>query len=446
LGNILICFSLAKVTINQGCSTFIGAWRFSKEILFNMAAFDLIVIGGGAAGFFGAVQAAESDPGLRILILEKSGKLLSKVRVSGGGRCNVTHHCFDPVKLSQHYPRGEKPLRSVFKKYDAIKTVEWFTSRGVTLKVESDGRMFPVTDNSETIVTCLMDEVQRFDILIETGDAVDEIRGEADRFQIITEKGKVFFASRILVATGGNPKSDAYEFIRRLGHTIKHPIPSLFTFNDSEKVFTDLMGIAVPNAEVRIAGTKFKQQGPLLITHWGLSGPAVIKLSAWAAEHLHAEHYTFTALVSWIGSMGEDALRAHLQTQKTLRAKQKIYANPLYELPQRLWVRLCSLAEIPEEKVWGDASHKHLNKLLENMIKCPFRIKGKTTFKEEFVTCGGVDLSEVDLETMQSKIVPGIYFAGEVLNIDGETGGFNFQSAWSTAYIAGRSSSGKDAR
>jgi predicted Rossmann fold flavoprotein len=401
-----------------------------------MSDFDLIVIGGGAAGFYGAIQASGIHGGLRTLILEKSNKVLAKVRISGGGRCNVTHHCFDAVKLSHHYPRGEKPLRSVFKKYDAAKTVEWFASRGVRLKAEQDGRMFPVTDNSQTIIDCLMSEAIRLQINIQTGEGVDLIEPIADGFQITTHSGKIYKTSRVLIATGGNPKADAYAFIQKLGHSIRPPIPSLFTFNDSGKKFIDLMGVAVPGAELRIATTKFKQHGPLLITHWGLSGPAVIKLSAWAAEYLHDMQYHFTALVSWIGPMKEEQLRQLLLSQKLSRAKQKIYGNPLFELPQRLWVRLCELSGIPPEKVWSELPQKNLNKLIENLIKCPFEIKGKTTFKEEFVTCGGVELNEVDMESMESKIVKGMFFAGEVLNIDGETGGFNFQSAWSTAFLA----------
>jgi predicted Rossmann fold flavoprotein len=247
-----------------------------------------------------------------------------------------------------------------------------------------------------------------------------------------------------LIATGGSPKPEAYHFMQELGHSIRTPIPSLFTFNDSEKKFTDLMGIAVPNAEVRIATTKLKQIGPVLITHWGLSGPAVIKLSAWAAEYLHAQHYNFTALVSWIGPFKEELLRDDLKGQKHLRARQKILTHPLFDLPQRLWVRLCELSEIEAERIWGEVSHKSLNKLLENLSKCPFKINGKTTFKEEFVTCGGVDLNEVDLETMESKKVKGLFFAGEVLDLDGETGGFNFQSAWSTAFVAAKSVADKN--
>ncbi|HET9486804.1 MAG TPA: NAD(P)/FAD-dependent oxidoreductase [Chryseosolibacter sp.] len=401
--------------------------------------FDLLVIGGGAAGFYGAIQASELHPGLRVIIVEKSNKLLSKVRVSGGGRCNVTHHCFDPAEFSQHYPRGGKALRAVFRNYGATETVAWFASKGVQLKAEQDGRMFPQSDSSQTIIDCFLQQARNLNIRIEMGESVEEIIPGADGLQIACTSGKKYSASRVLIATGGSPKPDAYRFIEKLGHTIRPPRPSLFTFNDAGKLFTDLMGITVANAEIRIASTKFKMQGPLLITHWGLSGPAVIRLSAWAAEHLHDVHYNFTALVSWIGPAEEEKIREFLRAQKTSRMKQKIYANPLFELPQRLWVRLCELSQIPEEKVWGEAAHKHLNKLLENLIKCPFHIKGKTTFKEEFVTCGGVDLSEVNLENLESKKVNGVFFAGEVLDIDGETGGFNFQSAWSTAYLAARS-------
>lgn len=405
-----------------------------------MAVFDLIVIGGGAAGFYGAIQAAEARPGTKVLILEKSRKLLSKVRISGGGRCNVTHKCFEPLKLSRHYPRGEKQLRPVFKKYDARTTVGWFASRGVILKTEEDGRMFPVTNTSQTIIDCFISLAEKLNIAIETGAGVVEIMQHENCFGALTETGNRYEAISLLVAIGGSPKPEAYSFIRALGHSIRPPIPSLFTFNDADKNFSDLMGIAVPRAEVRIAGTKFRQGGPVLITHWGLSGPAVIKLSAWAAEYLHAVHYNFTAMVSWIGPVPEETLRADLSEQKRSRMKQKIWSNPLFELPQRLWTRLCELSEVPETKLWGDVSQRNINKLIENLIRCRFSIKGKTTFKDEFVTCGGVELGEVNLETMESKKVKGLYFAGEVLNVDGETGGFNFQAAWSTAFLAAISS------
>lgn len=401
--------------------------------------FDLIVIGGGAAGFYGATQAAAMHTGLKVLILEKTNKLLSKVRVSGGGRCNVTHNCFDPVKLSRHYPRGERALRTVFKEYGPTDTIGWFAEKGVQVKTEADGRIFPVTDDAETIIDCFLKEARRLDIKIETGVEVVALRGDGDGIEVETATSKTYRCKRILIAIGGSPKNEAYAFIRKLGHKIKPPIPSLFTFNDSAKLFTELMGISVPNAEVRIAGTKFSESGPLLITHWGLSGPAIIKLSAWAAEDLFAMHYTFTIMVSWIGPAREEDMRMFLQTQKIQRGKQRIHAHPLFELPQRLWTRFCVLAEIPDEKVWSEISHRQLNKLLEFLIKCTFNIKGKTTFKEEFVTCGGVDIAEVDLTTLESKLVKGVFFAGEVLNVDGETGGFNFQAAWSTAFVAVRS-------
>ena len=400
--------------------------------------FDLVVIGGGAAGFYGALQAAEVKPALKILILEKSRKLLAKVRVSGGGRCNVTHNCFDAIRLSQHYPRGEKALRRIFKKYHAVHTVKWFEARDVALKTEEDGRMFPVTDDSETIIDCFFAEAHRRQIQIQTGAEVTAIEVRENGLCIETTSGASYQSRRVLVAIGGNPKRDAYSFIEKLGHSIKPPIPSLFTFNDSTKTFAELMGVSVPDAVVRIARTSYKQRGPLLITHWGLSGPAVIRLSAWAAEHLHGVKYDFIALVSWIGTSDEEAMRTLLQSQKTARARQKIHGHPMFDLPQRLWSKLCILSEIPGEKIWSEISNKSLNRLLEHLIKCPFYIKGKTTFKEEFVTCGGVDFSELDPETLESKFARGVYFAGEVLNTDGETGGFNFQAAWSTASVAAR--------
>ncbi len=400
--------------------------------------YDVIVIGGGAAGFFGAIQVAEINPTVKILLVEKTTKLLSKVKVSGGGRCNVTHQCFDPFELARHYPRGTKPLKHVFKNFHAEHTVTWFANKGVILKAEEDGRMFPVTDNSQTIIDCFLEAAKKLRIKIETGLEVVKVINEGDRFSIETNLKETLYARKILIATGGSPQPHAYRWIVELGHTIREPIPSLFTFNDSEKYFKELMGVSVNNAEVRIAGTKFRQQGPVLITHWGLSGPAIIKLSAWAAEYLKEVNYSFTALVSWIGSQKEELIRPQLVEMKISRAKQKVLTNPLYGLPQRLWQALCLLAEIPEGTVWSEMPHRNLNKLLEALLRCPFTIKGKTTFKEEFVTCGGVVLNEISLETMESNVVKNIFFAGEVLHVDGETGGFNFQSAWSTAYVAAR--------
>lgn len=397
--------------------------------------FDLIVVGGGAAGFFGALQAAERKPGLKILIVEKTPKLLSKVRISGGGRCNVTHHCFEPTALSHHYPRGQKQLKSLFRKYQAADVVNWFEQKGVKLKTEEDGRMFPVTDRSETIIDCFLTQARLHGITIETNAGVEEIKLLPDGFELLT-MSKKFSGKKVLLTIGGHPNASAYAVIKKLGHSIRPLIPSLFTFNDSQKEFKDLMGVSVPHGSVRIAGTKFHQQGPVLITHWGLSGPAVIKLSAWAAEYFYQQRYEATVLVSWIKETQEETVRQFLLEYKSLHKKRKVYAHPLFELPQRLWTRLCELAAIDEEKIWDELSGKNLNKLLELLIRCPFKIKGKTTFKEEFVTCGGVDLAEVDLETMESKKIKNLFFAGEVLNIDGETGGFNFQSAWTTSYVA----------
>ena len=398
--------------------------------------FDLIVIGGGAAGFFGAIQAAEMNPKLRIIILEKTTKLLSKVRISGGGRCNVTHNCFEPTELSHHYPRGQKPLKSLFRKYQAKDVVKWFEERGVQLKTEGDGRMFPVTDNSETIIDCFLGIAKQFNIGIEMRTDVKEIKAQPSGFEVLTESGGKFNAKKVLVALGGHPNPNSYVCIQGIGHTISPLIPSLFTFNDSEKKFKDLMGVSVPNGLVRIAGTKLLQEGPILITHWGLSGPAVIKLSAWAAEYLYEQKYEMTALISWIGNAQEETVRAFLTDYKSNHRKRKVFSYPLYELPQRLWSRLCELAEIEPDKIWDELPQRNMNKLMELLIRCPFKIKGKTTFKEEFVTCGGVDLKEIDLDTMESKKVKNLFFAGEVMNIDGETGGFNFQAAWTTAFIA----------
>lgn len=375
------------------------------------------------------------NPRMRILILEKSTKLLSKVRVSGGGRCNVTHNCFEATELSHHYPRGEKPLKALFKKFQVRDMVEWFKRRGVKLKVEEDGRMFPVTDSSETIIDCFLKCAEEYAIKIERGNGANQINCAEGGFEILCDRGKIF-SKKILVAIGGHPNVQAYAFIRQLGHTTIPPIPSLFTFNDSEKKFKDLMGVSVPSGLVRIAGTKLLQKGPILITHWGLSGPAVIKLSAWAAEYLHEKKYEVTALVSWIGNVSEEEVRTFMNHYKSNHKKRKVLSYPLYDLPQRLWLRLCELAEIADDKIWDELPLKNINKLMELIIRCPFYIKGKTTFKEEFVTCGGVDLKEIDLETLESKLFNGLFFAGEVLHIDGETGGFNFQAAWTTAFVA----------
>jgi predicted Rossmann fold flavoprotein len=400
--------------------------------------FDLIIIGGGAAGFFCAINAAEMNPAAKILILEKSSRVLSKVKVSGGGRCNVTHNCFNPFILADHYPRGSKALKQLFKIFQANDMVNWLEKKGVSIKAEDDGRMFPTSDDSQTIIDCFLRLAVAFKVKISLGSAVTHVTKEGSFFKVQVNT-TIHEGRYVLVATGGSPNRQAYGWLESIGHVIVPPIPSLFTFNDADKGFVDLMGVSCASAAVRIEGTKFAQRGPVLLTHWGLSGPAVIKLSAWAAEHLHKVQYSFVIQVNWTEFEKEDDIRVRLMKQKELHPTKKISAASLFGLPQRLWDKLLALAGVEEHWLWGETPNKNLNKLLENLYRCRFTIKGKTTFKEEFVTCGGVDLNQVDLATMESKVLPGLYFAGEVLNIDGETGGFNFQAAWTTAFIAAKS-------
>ncbi len=398
--------------------------------------YDILVIGGGAAGFFAANEVSARNPKLKIIIVEKTSQLLAKVRISGGGRCNVTHHEFEPTPLSKHYPRGQKELKQLFRTFHAADTVAWFERRGVKLKTEEDGRMFPTTDNSQTIIDCLMREAQRAGVEIVTGCEVVRLKRDKTHFIVSCRNEKTFLAKKVLAAMGGHAKPESYQWVEDAGHSIQRPIPSLFTFNDPSKEFADLMGVAVQKAEVKIAGTKFSSMGPVLITHWGLSGPAVIKLSSWAAEYLHDHHYKFTALVNWTGDQSEDSMRELFRSKNKSEGSRKILSQSLFHIPQRLWEKICEKAQIADSLVWAEAPAKSLNRLMEFLIRCPFQISGKTTFKEEFVTCGGVDLKEINIETMQSKKMPGLFFAGEVLNIDGETGGFNFQSAWTTAFVA----------
>jgi predicted Rossmann fold flavoprotein len=363
---------------------------------------------------------------------------LTKVKVSGGGRCNVTNHCFNPYEFASHYPRGEKPLKKLFQVFSAQDTVSWFASKKIELTAEDDGRMFPVSNDSQTIIDCFLSRVNALKVRIELSKGAKEVRRKGEAWTVECADGSMYNAKCLLIATGGSPNRAAYNLLVDLGHPIMNPLPSLFTFNDKSKKFSDLMGVAVPNAQVKIAATKYAQRGPVLITHWGLSGPAVIKLSAWAAVHLHEIGYEFTALVNWLGEMTEDDVRASLMEHKKSRGKQKVFSNSMFSLPIRLIQRLYALAEVEESKIWSELSNKTINRLVELLIRCPFEIKGKTTFKEEFVTCGGVDLNEITLDTMESKLQKNLFFAGEVLNIDGETGGFNFQSAWTTAFIAAK--------
>ena len=399
----------------------------------------IIVIGGGAAGFFGAITCKAFDPESEVYILEKTNKLLSKVKVSGGGRCNVTHACFDNNVLLKNYPRGHKELRKTFQQFSTKDTIAWFQSRGVKLKTEADGRMFPVSDSSESIIECLVSEATMLGVKIWQQQSVKAINPEATGFSIYTDSDKPIFADKVLIATGGSPQLSGYHWLGKTQHTIVSPFPSLFTFNSPDNEYKDLMGVAIPNAFIRIAGTSFVQSGPLLITHWGFSGPAILKLSAWAARDLAAKNYQFKVLVNWIGEeYSETSLRAYLDVFKNENGKKIIPSNQLFGLAQRLWKKLCAHADISEELRWSEIPKKQFNKLIDNLLNSTFEIKGKTTFKEEFVTAGGIDLNEINLETLESKLHKGLYFAGEIIDVDGITGGFNFQNAWTTGYLAGK--------
>ena len=403
------------------------------------------VLGGGAAGFFGAIACAEANPSLQVVLLEKTGKLLSKVRVSGGGRCNVTHACETAAQLVAHYPRGNKQLKAAFQQFGVAETIAWFAKRGVQLKTEADGRMFPTTDSSETIARALEDAARQAGVHILLNTAVEEIQPQATGGFHLTLSGAgaarhsgLLQAGKVLIATGGNPKSANYDWLRALGHTIAEPVPSLFTFNVPNSPLSELMGVSVPQARVVLAGEKLQYEGPLLVTHWGVSGPAVLKLSAWGARRLSELSYVGTALINWIPNFTEDTLRLWLQQFRQENGKKTVAANPQFGLPQRLWRNLTEQAGINPEMRWSDLPAKAQNRLLELLLRSPLAVRGKTTYKEEFVTCGGVSLDEVDLKTMQSRHVPGLFFAGEVLDIDGITGGFNFQAAWTTGFLAGR--------
>ncbi len=417
----------------------------------------LIVIGGGAAGFFCAVNAAAANPKLEVIIIERSGKLLSKVRVSGGGRCNVTHACFSISEMIKSYPRGANFLKKSFTYFFTTDTVSWFSDRGIILKTEADGRMFPITNNSETIIDCLVREANKYKVQImmnkevkrigynvaaklvdqkmkETGDQ----KREAPSITLTCANGEKIHTDFLCIACGGFSKSAQFDWIRDLGHTIETPVPSLFTFNLAATKITELMGVTVEKVNIKIVGTKFSQQGPLLITHWGFSGPAVLKLSAFAAIELAALGYHYRIVVNWIPSFNENTLREELSRLRVQLAGQKILnRNPFY-LPQRLWAFFLKQSGIPGDVRWADLPAKQQNLLVKNLCTQEFEVKGKTTFKEEFVTSGGVRLDEIDPHTMESKLVRNVYFAGEVMNVDGITGGYNFQHAWTSGWIAAK--------
>jgi len=403
----------------------------------------LIVIGGGAAGFFCALTAARMNPDLQVTIVEKSNKLLSKVKVSGGGRCNVTHACFEIPEMIRNYPRGANFLKKAFHQFFTADIIEWFKKRGVNLKTESDGRMFPTTDSSQTIIDCLLREANQLGVTIILNTDVKKIIVTNKSFNLECSRSAADFDLRssdfICIATGGYPKSTMFDWLRQLGHSVEEPVPSLFTFNTPSHSITQLMGVSVPSARVKILNTKLEQQGPVLITHWGLSGPAILKLSAWGARELAGKNWEFGIKVGWLTEFDEDSLRDRFQSLRGELASQKIYSKNSFGLPQRLWEFLLNESEIKREFNWADLPAKLQNKMINNLLNYDMQIKGKTTFKEEFVTAGGIKLSEIDANTMMSKKIPNLFFAGEVMDVDGVTGGFNFQHAWTSGFIAGKS-------
>ncbi|MEQ1552561.1 MAG: NAD(P)/FAD-dependent oxidoreductase [Ferruginibacter sp.] len=398
----------------------------------------LAVIGGGAAGFFCAINAAKFYPNLEVVILEKTGKLLSKVKVSGGGRCNVTHACFSIAEMIKKYPRGDKFLKKAFHHFFTTDTIAWFNERGVELRTEADGRMFPSTNIAQTIIDCLLKEATKYKVQIEMNTDIKLVQKENDKWIITTKNDKYYFADFVCLASGGLQKIEQCSWLTKLGHTIEEPLPSLFTFNIPKNEITKLMGLSVENVSVKIAGEKIQQEGPLLITHWGMSGPAILKTSAYAAILLAKRNYIFTAIVNWLPEYNEITLKGKMQLLRFEMATTKIQNRNHFNLPSRLWEYLLQLSDIKDDIRWADLPAKEENKLIKNLCAHAFEVKGKTTFKEEFVTAGGIRTEEIDVNTMQSKLHEGLFFAGEIINVDGVTGGFNFQNAWSTGWIAAK--------
>ncbi len=393
----------------------------------------IVVIGGGAAGFFAALRSKEVNPEASVIVLEKGLQFLAKVKVSGGGRCNVTHNCHELAKLLQHYPRGAKFLREPLQRFMPADMITWLHTRGVTVKAEADGRMFPETDDSQTIIDCFLDEAENKGVELRLQTAVNKLEILPTSFVLHT-KEEVFEADSVIIATGGSPKLSGLEWLVELGLTVVAPVPSLFTFNLPKNPITELAGVSTP-VRAKIVGTKLEQQGDMLITHWGLSGPAILKLSAWAAHELASVNYTYQVAISWIPAMKEDELRACLLMHKNTSKRQ--IGNETLDLPKRLWHFLLEKAKIYIDTPFDELRNQDLNRLVSLLCYDVYDAHGKTTYKEEFVTSGGVVLSEINPKTMESKKVPSLYFAGEVLDIDGVTGGFNFQSAWATGYAAG---------
>lgn len=405
----------------------------------EMTSGRIVIVGGGAAGFFAALACAEAGSAAEILILEKTSQFLSKVKISGGGRCNVTHACFNDRDFATRYPRGERALIAPFKQFQASDTVAWFAARGVKLKTESDGRMFPITDTSQTIIDCLLNAARAAKVKLKLNCGVERVeRKTGAGFELTLSNGETLGGDRLLLATGGCRTPALGQLAVSLGHTLEPPVPSLFTFHIAIPWLRALAGISVKMAEVSVAGTKLRERGALLITHWGLSGPVILRLSAWGARVLHQMDYRCTLRINWLPHLSDETLAAEFDARRDLR-KALLVNSPIAPLPARLWEQLVLAAGVAPDARWPALSRSTQHQLIQHLLRGEFPVSGKSLNKDEFVTCGGVKLGEVDFKTMESRLCPGLYFAGELLDIDGITGGFNFQAAWTTGWIAGRS-------
>jgi hypothetical protein len=396
------------------------------------------IIGGGAAGFFAAIQAKTNYPESTVIILEKSKKLLAKVKISGGGRCNVTNACTSISELSKAYPRGGKQLKKLFQEFNTEHTLEWFTSRDVPLYAQEDQRVFPVSNDSQSIIDCLMAEIKHLEITIKMDTSVKKLEATVEGINVFFDDVNNMFFNKVIVASGGSPKKDGLRWLEKLGHQIKAPVPSLFTFNMPKEKVKSLMGVAVENATTKIQGEKLVGNGPLLITHWGMSGPAVLVLSSFGARVLEEKNYQFNLQINWSNEQNQEVVREVILAIISEHGQKQLQNIRPYGLSSRLWLFLLDKADLSLGQKWDEIGKKGVHKLIEILANDIYAVSGKTTFKEEFVTCGGVSLESVNMKTLESKHVPGLYFAGEVLDIDAITGGYNFQAAWTTGFIAGK--------
>ena len=396
------------------------------------------IIGGGAAGFFSALSVKQNHPDYEVTIFEKSAKILAKVKISGGGRCNVTNATFDNKELAKFYPRGGNHLRKAFEQFNAKSTMDWFEERNVPLDILAENCVFPRSNESQSIIDCFVREAKTKNVIIKIQTGINEIKKLEDGTFLLKSIDNDFIVDKVIVTTGGHPKRISLEWLEKLGHTIVDPLPSLFTFNMPKNLICELMGNVVEETTVKIEGTKLIAKGPLLVTHWGMSGPAILKLSAWGARILAEKGYQFSILVNWLNDKKEDDLRSEMNKVIEIHGGKMVGNLNPFPMTSRLWNFLLLKTEINPEKRWNEVGKKGINKLINTLLNDRYEVSGKTTFKEEFVTAGGISLDDVDFTTMESKVLPGIFFAGEVLDIDGVTGGFSFQAAWTTGWISGK--------